>query len=83
MLREPNATPVQVVPWYYTRVMVFIFLFAVAGALALPLLWLSPAFRAGEKIFWSIVAVVYTAIAVALIVIMFLYMWHLWKSLAF
>ena len=44
------------------RKVILAMLFFVTGALGLPLLWLSPAFNATEKVIWSLVNLVYTRI---------------------
>ena len=63
-MSELTSTPPPRVPWYYSRITVFIAIFLVAGALAIPLLLLSPAFTRRGKLVWSIVAVVYTALVI-------------------
>jgi hypothetical protein len=63
-MSDPTSAPPPRVPWYYSRIAVFIAIFLVAGALAIPLLLLSPAFTRKGKLVWSIVAVVYTALVV-------------------
>jgi hypothetical protein len=82
MAQEPqNAIP-SVVPWYYSRSGVFILIFLVAGALAAPLLWRSTAFSTKEKMIWSLVAILYTALVIALIIWMALFIWRLWTTFA-
>jgi hypothetical protein len=56
-------------------------LFLVLGPLALPLLYKSPAFTTRAKIFWTLAVLLYTAIAVALIVVMVMYIWHMLQPL--
>ena len=51
---------------WHSRGMVFAMLFGVMGALAIPLLILSPAFTLREKWFWSIVAALYTSLLLTL-----------------
>ena len=76
---EPTA--IRVVPWYFTRTMVFLFIFFIAGALALPFLWFSPAFRLLEKVLWSLLAIAYTAFATFMIAWMSLLLWRLSAAL--
>jgi hypothetical protein len=42
--------------------MIFTVLFLATGALGLPILWRSPVFRRGEKLLWSAIVVIYTAL---------------------
>lgn len=49
-----------------SRKTILLLLFCVTGVLGLPLLWLSPAFTAGEKLLWSIVNTLYTLALLAL-----------------
>jgi hypothetical protein len=69
--------PSPELPWYYARHWVFILIFLVAGALALPCLWFSPRFGAKEKFLWSVVGVLYSAILVALMIWIILYLWQI------
>ena len=78
---EPITPSPPPIPWYFTRSAVFILIFLVAGAFALPFLWLSRAFSTVEKTFWSFVATVYTVILILVIIAMCLYLWHLWKMM--
>ena len=50
------------------RKVILAMLFFVTGALGLPLLWLSPAFTATEKVIWSLVTLVYTLMLIGLCV---------------
>jgi hypothetical protein len=50
------------------RKVILAMLFLVTGALGLPLLWLSPAFNATEKVIWSLVNLVYTLILIGICV---------------
>jgi hypothetical protein len=50
------------------RKVILAMLFFVTGALGLPLLWLSPAFNATEKVIWSLVTLVYTLMLIGLCV---------------
>lgn len=50
------------------RKVILAMLFFVTGALGLPLLWLSPAFNATEKVVWSLVTLVYTLMLIGLCV---------------
>ena len=50
------------------RKVILAMLFLVTGALGLPLLWLSPAFNATEKVIWSLVNIVYTLMLIGLCV---------------
>jgi hypothetical protein len=50
------------------RKVILAMLFFVTGALGLPLLWLSPAFNATEKVIWSLVNLVYTLMLIGLCV---------------
>ena len=50
------------------RKVILAMLFLVTGALGLPLLWLSPAFNATEKVIWSLVNLVYTLMLIGLCV---------------
>ena len=70
-------------PWYYTRSMVFILIFLVAGAFALPFLWFSPAFSVKEKGVWSIVGALYTAIIVVLGIWIILCLWKILIQFSF
>jgi len=56
-------------------------LFLVLGPLALPLLYKSPEFSKNGKFFWTLAVLLYTAIAVAVIVVMIMYIWHLLQQL--
>lgn len=40
--------------------MVLVILFGVTGALGIPLLWVNKRFSLAERIFWSIVVLIYT-----------------------
>jgi len=51
------------------RKVILAMLFFVTGALGLPLLWLSPAFNASEKVVWSLVNLVYTLMLIGLCVV--------------
>ena len=62
--------------------MVFILIFLVAGVLAAPFLWRSPAFSTTEKILWTLVAILYTILVIALIIWMALFIWRLWTTFA-
>jgi len=55
---------------------VLILLFLVIGPFALPLLWLSPAFRLSTKVVLSVVAIVVTVVGVYLTVMWVNYMFH-------
>lgn len=48
------------------RKVILLMLFFVTGALGLPLLWLSPAFNATEKVAWSLVNILYTLMLIGL-----------------
>jgi hypothetical protein len=50
------------------RKVILAMLFLVTGALGLPLLWLSPAFNATEKVIWSLVNLVYTLMLIGICV---------------
>ena len=80
MSEERKTIPPRV-PWYYARVTVFALIFLVAGAFALPVLWLSPAFSVRGKVLWSIVATVYTVIAVLLLLCMNRVVWEMWSQI--
>lgn len=41
-------------------------LFLVTGAIGLPLLWVSPSFSRGERIFWTIAVLAYTGVLLAM-----------------
>lgn len=40
--------------------MVLVILFGVTGALGIPLLWINKKFSLAERIFWSLVVIIYT-----------------------
>ena len=44
-----------------SRGMVLVILFGVTGALGIPLLWVSSKFSFAERVFWSIVVIIYTS----------------------
>jgi hypothetical protein len=50
------------------RKVILLMLFFVTGALGLPLLWLSPAFNATEKVAWSLLNLLYTLMLIGLCV---------------
>ena len=50
--------------------------FFVLGALTIPLIWKSPAFGRGEKIFWTVFASCYTALMIAVIVVYAVYVYQ-------
>jgi uncharacterized membrane protein SirB2 len=69
------------IPWTLTKAGVLIMLFVVMGPFGLPFLYKSPAFTKGQKVFWTAMVVLYTAIAIAIIVIAVLYLWRLFLPL--
>jgi uncharacterized membrane protein YvbJ len=59
-----NAAAHKRTPFVYSRVGVFILIFLVLGALALPFLYKSPEFSRRAKIILAIVAIVYTIVMI-------------------
>ena len=49
-----------------SRAAVLATLFLVTGVLGVPLLWVNQKFSKGERIFWSIVVTIYTAILISI-----------------
>ena len=49
-----------------SRSAVFAMLFLVTGVLGIPLLWMNRNFSNNERIFWSIVVTIYTAVLIAI-----------------
>ncbi len=59
-------------PWYHEPVLIVIVMVAAALFLAFPLLWTSPRFSLGAKIFWTIFVLIETV----------LLLWGVWWSLS-
>ncbi len=54
------ASPTKPSSMLQSRSAVLAMLFLVTGAVGIPLLWMSPSFSFGERIFWSILTLAYT-----------------------
>ncbi len=59
-----------------SRRLIFVLLFAVTGFLGLPILWMSPSFSRLEKVFWSVVNILYTSILIAICVAICYWAWN-------
>jgi hypothetical protein len=63
--------------WILSKAGVLVMLFLVLGPFGLPFLYKSPAFTNGQKVFWTVMALLYTVIGIALIVVLAIYIWRL------
>jgi hypothetical protein len=63
--------------WILSKAGVLVMLFLVLGPFGLPFLYKSPAFTKGQKVFWTVMALLYTVIGIALIVVLAIYIWRL------
>jgi hypothetical protein len=70
------TSPPEQTPIILRRRTVFVLIFFVTGALTIPLIWKSPVFSRGEKIFWSAFATFYTALMIAVIVVYAIYVYQ-------
>ena len=50
----------------HSRKAVLSFVFLVAGILGLPLIWIHPSFTRGQRIFWTVIVLIYTCTLLAL-----------------
>ena len=64
-------------PWILTKAGVLTMLFLVLGPFGLPFLYKSPVFTKGQKAFWTAVVLLCTAIAIAIIIALVMYIWRL------
>lgn len=71
------SSPPEPPPILYRRSTILFLIFVAAGALTIPLIWQSPAFGRGEKMFWSIVAASYTTLAFVLLFVVVVLMYRL------
>ena len=60
----------------HSRGAVLAILFLVTGAIGIPLLWMNPNFSTTERIVWSIVATIYTAILIGIVVAVLMWSWR-------
>jgi len=66
---KDGSAPPSPPSWYYRPWAVLVLLFLVLGPLGLPLLWKSPSFTRGWKIFLTVAMAVYTALLVESVVV--------------
>jgi hypothetical protein len=74
-------TQQQEIPWILTKTGVLVMLFVVLGPLGLPFLYKSSAFSKNAKTFWAIAVLLYTVIAIVVLVLMAIYIWHLFQQI--
>jgi hypothetical protein len=69
----PSSSPTPAI--IDQRWFVFVAIFLVMMFLGLPLLWRSPAFSRTEKVIWTIVTLVYSAVVIWIFVLVMMWSW--------
>jgi hypothetical protein len=59
-----------------SRLAVLFIIFVAAGAFGIPLLWVNKRFSQGERVFWSIVAVLYSIGVLVLGAVILMWIWN-------
>lgn len=65
------------IPWMLSKSGVLIMLFLILGPFGLPFLYKSSEFTKGQKTFWTVMVLLYTAIGIAIIIIAAIYIWRM------
>ncbi len=74
--KKGGQKPSQFEQLLSSRRLIFVLLFAVTGFLGLPILWMSSSFSRLEKVFWSVVNILYTSILIAICVAICYWAWN-------